>query len=183
MPMFSSTGSMKTHATSAPCSAKSCVEPREVVVGDDVDGAGLDLERRHGRRRVLRAGLGDVGLHRHLERVVAAVVAALDLDDRLAAGERARRAQRVHRRLGPGVGEAQLVEGEAALEALGRVGRRRRRGHEQRAGLQRPADRGDDGGVEVADEHGAEAHRQVEQPAAVDVGEPGALAREVMATG
>ncbi len=135
-------------------------------------GAGLDLKGRHRRRRLLGPGLGDVGLDRHLQGVVPAVVAALDLDDRLAPGEGAGRAQRVHRRLGARVGEAQLIEVEAALEALGGIGGRRRGGHEERAGLQRPADGGHHGGVEVPGEHRAEAHGQVEDLAAVDVGQP-----------
>jgi hypothetical protein len=103
------------------------------------------------------------------------VVAALDLDDRLALGVGARGADGVHQRLGAGVGEAEHVEPEALLAALTRSRSPGRGGHEQRADLRRArGDGGDHDGVEVADEHGPEAHRQVEHAAAVDVGEVGA---------
>ena len=43
--------------------------------------AGLGLERHDGNRRFLGTGLGNLWLDRYRQRVVATVVATLDLDD------------------------------------------------------------------------------------------------------
>ena len=103
------------------------------------------------------------------------MVAALDLDDRFAAGVRARRAHRVSGRLGAGVGEPQHVQAEAFFEPFGNLGRDRRWRHEQRADVvQELFDLGDHCGVEVADEHRAETHRQIQHLAVVAVGDVGA---------
>jgi hypothetical protein len=83
-----------------------------------VHGAGLDVEGH------LRGGASAgpissrAGFTETCRRVVAAVVAALDLHDRLAPGVGAGGADGVHERLGAGVGEAQHVEAEALAEAL-----------------------------------------------------------------
>ena len=147
----------------------------EVVIGHRVHDAGLDVEGHLRDRVVGGADLVDTRFDRHRQTVVAAVVAALDLDDGLPPGVGARGAHRVHRRLGAGIGEPQHVQAEALLESLGDIGRHRRRGHEQGADVvQEFLDPGDDRGVEMADEHRAEAHRQIQHLAVVTVGDVGA---------
>ena len=137
--------------------------------------AGLDLERHDRNRRVLGARLSDVGLHRHRQRVVAAVVATLDLDDAALAREGAGGLDRVHVGFGTGVGEPDLLKVEPPLEALCDLRRRRRGRDEQCARVQRLGHVFDHGGVEVADQHRTETHGEVEHVATVDVLEPGAL--------
>ncbi len=152
------------------------LEHGQVVVRHDVHRARLHVEGDVAHRSVGGADVGQRGLHRHLQRVVPAVIAALDLHDRLALGVRPGGADGVHQRLGARVREAQHVQPEACAEAFAHVGRLRARCDEQRADLlQRPADVLDDHRVEVADQHRAEAHRQIEQAPTVDIGEPGAL--------
>ena len=102
-----------------------------VVAGDqgEVDdrlgdaGAGRDLVRAP-------AGPDLVGLggDRDLDRVVVAVVAALDLDDQVAAGDRAHQVHGVHRGLGAGVGEPPQRQAEPAGQLLGRPRSRSRVG-------------------------------------------------------
>ena len=104
------TGSMDERGDVAAVLGEDPLKLPEVVVGDDVDGAGLDVEGHLRGRVVGRADLVEPGLHRHLEGVVAAVVAALDLHDRLAVGVRPGGPDRVHQGLGAGVGEAHHVE-------------------------------------------------------------------------
>ena len=70
-------------------------------------------------RPVGRSDLVRVRQHRHLHRVVVAVVAALDLDDQVATGGRAHQVHRVHRRLGAGVGEAPQRQPVAAGQLVG----------------------------------------------------------------
>ena len=95
------------------------------VAGDRLDDDGGDVARRRARarpparslygddERVARGALGHAGRARDAERrgagaggdeqaVGVAVVAAVELDDLVAAGEAAREAQRAHRRLGAG---------------------------------------------------------------------------------
>ena len=69
-------------------------------------------------RTIARADLVRLGQHGHLHRVVVPVVAALDLDDHVAAGDRAHQVHRVHRGFGAGVGEAP----QRQLEAAGQLG-------------------------------------------------------------
>ncbi len=139
------------------------VELAEVVVGDHVHRAGLDVEGHLRGGRVGRADLVEPGLDRDLQRVVATVVAALDLHDRLALGVGPRTADGVHQRLGARVGEPDHVELEPVAEPLAHLGGLRRRRDEQGAGVgEGLGDLLDDVRVEVADEHRAEAHRQVE---------------------
>ena len=69
-------------------------------------------------RGVDRPDLVGVGEDRDLHRVVVAVVAALDLDDQVAPGERAHHVDGVHRGLGAGVGEPPQGEPEARGEVL-----------------------------------------------------------------
>ena len=154
------------------------LEALDVVVGNDVDETGLDLERHDRAREAFRSRLRDIGLDRDGQGVVAAVVAALDLDDAVTVGEGARRADGIHRRLGPGVGEAQPFEAEALLEPLGDLGCRRRWRDEQGARrLEGLRDLLDDHRIQVTDEHRSEAHREVEQLAAIDISQPGPTRR------
>ena len=57
--------------------------------------------------------------HRDLHRVVMTVVAALDLDDQVPAGDRAHEVDRVHGGFGAGVGEAPSCQAEPAGEFFG----------------------------------------------------------------
>ena len=103
------------------------------------------------------------------------MVSAFDLHDGFSAGVGPCRAYRVPGGLGAGVGEPQHVQPEAFLEPLSDLGRDRRRRHEQRADIvEKLFDLGNHRGVEMADEHRAEAHRQIQHLAVVTVGDVGA---------
>ena len=92
-----------------------------------------------------------LGQDRHLHRVVVAVVAALDLDDQVAAGDRAHQVDGVHRRLGAGVGEPPQRQPEAARQLLGdRRSRPRSAGRSGCPARTRVAHRLDDRRVGVA---------------------------------
>ena len=73
----------------------------------------------HAVRRVGRADVLGLGQHRDLHRVVVAVVAALDLDDQVAPGERAHQVDGVHRGLGAGVGEPPQRQAEPTDQLVG----------------------------------------------------------------
>ena len=113
-----------------------------------------------------RSGSGGDG---DLHRVVMTVVAALDLDDQVPAGDRAHEVNGVHGGFGAGVGEAPSGQAEAAGEfgrdrdgvrgGLGEVG--------ALAGLF--LDGFGDGGMGVAGQGGAVAAVQVHVLVAVDV--------------
>ena len=87
MPRFSSTGSITSAATRRECSDSTARASLQVVVGHHVDDARLDPRRAPRARRVLGTGLVHVRLDGHRQRVVAAVVATLDLDDAVLTGE------------------------------------------------------------------------------------------------
>ena len=144
-----------------------------VVVGDDdrvgEHAAGDAGGRRHRCRAVGRPGGGEVGLHRDEQLVVVAVVAALDLDDLLAAGGATGDAHGVHRRLGAGVGEPPQRQAVALGEELGDDGVRLGGRDVERAVVELGLDRGADGRVHVPGEQRAEAHVEVDVPVAVDV--------------
>src|SRR6202012_2561049 len=55
----------------------------------------------------------------HLHRVVVAVVAALNLDDQVPAGDRAHQVDGIHRGLGAGVAEPPLRQAEPAGQLFG----------------------------------------------------------------
>ena len=116
------------------------------------------------------AGLPRIRAHAHLHVVVRAVVAALHLDDEIAAGERARRAQRVHDRLGTGVAEAHHVDRGNAIDddlrqsGLGLI-RRRKRGAEGKTFRHG----GDDRRVSVAVDQGCVVVEEIDVGAAVGV--------------
>ena len=147
----------------------------KVVVGHDVHDSRFGVPLHHRNRGIGRPGLIKCRLHRNCQRVVAAVVTTFDLDDGFATGGRTRRAYRVHGGFSARVGEPHQIEMEAALHALCRLGRDGRRRDEQGACLVQHARHVvDDDRVEVADEHGTEAHGHVEHAAPVDIGYPSA---------
>ena len=88
----------------------------EVVEGGDQGQVGDGLRAAGGGgdagRLVPRADLVCFGGHGDLHRVVVAVVAALDLDDQVPAGDRAHQVDGVHGGFGAGVGEAPLRQAE-----------------------------------------------------------------------
>ena len=105
-----------------------------------------------------------------------AVVGALDLQDHVAAGDPAGEVDRVHRRLGAGVGEPPLRQAEAVGELLGDDDRAVGGGGEVGAEVDPRLDRVADRRVGVADGHDAEAVVEVDVLVAVDVPDAGALA-------
>jgi hypothetical protein len=118
--------------------------------------------RGHAVRAVGRTQLGQQLVHRHLHRVVMAVIGALDLDDLGTPGDRPHEVDGIHGRLGSGVGEPPQREAESpgqllghhdgVLGGLGEVGAP---GHPG-------ADRLDDLGMSVTDRHDAVAPVQVD---------------------
>jgi hypothetical protein len=79
------------------------------------EGGELRRHRRvlgHRARPVDGAGLGRLGIHRDLERVVVSVVAAFDLDQPPPPGDGAHQMDGGEGRFGPGVGEAPQREPE-----------------------------------------------------------------------
>jgi hypothetical protein len=117
---------------------------------------------------------------RHTDRdhhaVVVAVVGAEDLEDRVAAGVRAGDPDRVHRRLGPRVGEAPLRQAPAARELLGDDDGVLGRHGEVRAVVESLGHGAGDGRVGVPLHHRAEAVVEVDPPRPVHVPHIGALA-------
>jgi hypothetical protein len=65
---------------------------------------------------IVFSGTPRIRAHAHLHVVVRAVVPALHLDDQIAVGERARRPQRVHDRLGTGVAKPHHVDRSNAVD-------------------------------------------------------------------
>ena len=136
------------------------------------DAAGL----RHHVRVLARAHVGGVGRHREHQRVVVAVVGALDLDDEVAAGVGAHQAGAFQGGLGARVAEAPQRQLEAlgevladhveVLRGLGEVGAQRRL----------LLDRLHDLRVRVAHHHGAVAQVEVDVLVLVDVPQVVALA-------
>src|SRR5580693_8394534 len=145
----------------------------QVVKRGDQGQIGDGLGDAGGRRRAVRLGgwtrlFGFWG-DGDLDRVVVAVVAPLDLDDQVAAGDGAHQVDGVHGRLGARVGEPPARQTEAAGEFAGyRDGVRGRLGKMGTA-----ADLGRygflDGRVAVAGQGGAVAAVQVHVLVAVDV--------------
>ncbi len=121
------------------------------------------------RGRSTAADPGWPGNDRHLNRVVVPVVAALDLDDEVAAGDGAHQMDGFHRRLGPRVAEPPERQAEALAEALGdndgvfcRLG-------EVRAPADLVTHRLDDRRMSVTSEAGSVATVQVDVFGPVDV--------------
>ena len=109
-----------------------------------------------------------------------AVIAAFDLHYVVAAGVGARDADRMHRGLGAGVAEPQLLHVVAVADHLGELDGLGRGRREVRAVLRRTRDGLGDLRVRVADDHAAEAAVRVDVLVVVDVPHARALAvREV----
>ncbi len=142
------------------------VGERDGVIGERGRHAG---RARHAERQRAGTGLDQQG-------VAVAVVATLELDDLVAPGIAAREADRAHRRLGAGIGHADLVEarhdradalGELDLERAGRAeAQAARRGFDHRA---------DDLGMRVAGDHRPPRADIVDVALAVDVDQARAL--------
>ena len=152
----------------------------KVVEADDERQVGdRARDARAGRdlvRPVSRADLIGVGGDRYLDRVVVAVVAALDLDDQVPAGNRAHQVDRVHGRLGARVGEPPLRQAEPAGQLLGDEDRAAGRLGEVRAQRGLAADGLDDGRVAVPGERGPVPAVQVDVLVPVHVVDLGPLA-------
>ena len=144
--------------------------------GGELDDRGRDaLALREGVGIVGRAHVFRRGLDRHHQRVVMAVVRRLDLDHAVTPGEPAGNAHRVERRLGARVGEAPFGLMKAARELAGDDHGILDRLGEVRAAADLGADRVDDLGVGVADDHHAKTVVEVHVLVAVDVPDPAAL--------
>ncbi len=127
-------------------------------------------------RMIARTYLVGVGQHRHLHRVVVAVIAALDLDDQIAPGQRAGKMDRVHGRLGAGVGEAPQRKIEAPGQLAGDPDRVLGRLGEVRAAAHPVADRLDDRRMRMPGNGSAVAAVHVDVLVAVHVVDLRALA-------
>ena len=123
----------------------------------------------HRPRTLGRAELVHVAVHRDHDGVVMAVVAALDLDDEVPAGDGAHQVDGVHGGLGAGVAEAPPGQTEPAAQLLGHD--HRVLGGLGEVGSQTdPAFDGlDDGRVGVTDEHGAVTGVEIDVLHAVEV--------------
>ncbi len=131
---------------------------------------------RHRRGVVARAGLVLRREHRHHQRVVVAVIRPLDLQDQLAAGERAHDARGVQRRLGPRVAEPPVRQLEPLREQVGHEQRVLGRLREVRAQRDAFAHGLDDLRMRVAHHHDAVAVVVVDVLVVVDVPDVRALA-------
>ena len=132
-------------------------------LGRDACGAG-DAER------------GDAGAGLDQQGVGVAVVAALELDDEVAAGEAAGEADGGHGGLGAGGDEAELLDGgKAADDEFGEVGFGGDGGSEAGAFGGGLLDGFDDRREGVAEDHGPPGAEEVEVAVAVRVAEVGAL--------
>ncbi len=116
-----------------------------------------------------RADLVGLGQHRHLHRVVVAVIAALDLDDQVAPGQRAGQVDRVHGGLGAGVGEPPQRQVEAPGQLAGDPDRVLGRLGEVRSAPHPVADRLDDRRMRMPGDGSAVAAVHVDVLVAVDV--------------
>ena len=161
--------SSSTRATAAASLKPTTATRSTIALGD----AGVARDRD---RPVRRAGLVGLGEDRDLHRVVVAVVAALDLDDEVAAGGGAHEVHRVHRGLGARVAEPPERQAEPSRELLrdddGVLGRLREVG----AARDPLADRTHDRRVRVTHQRDAVAAVQVDVLRPVDVVDLGARA-------
>ena len=126
MPAFIITGSRIIAATSAAVLGQARADGADVVErhdDDQVHDRGGDAGVAAAPASAVRAGRPRrPRQHRDLHRVVVAVIAALDLDDQVASGERARQMHGVHGGFGAGVGEPP----QRQVEAAGQLTRRSR---------------------------------------------------------
>ena len=149
----------------APGLGKAALERRGVVVRQRRRRGG-DRGRnpgriRHAERQRARARL-------HQQPVGMAVVAALELDDAVAAGESAREADRAHRRLGAGAHHAQALDGRHELGDPAReLGLDHGRCAEREAVRGAARDRGDHVRIRMPEDHRSPGADVVDQAAAV----------------
>jgi hypothetical protein len=122
-----------------------------------------------------RAGLTDRRLHRDHDLVVVTVVAALDLDDLLSAGDATSDANGVHRGLGSGVGEAPHRQPVAVAQQFGDISVGLARCDEQRAVVELSLDGATHGRMTVTREQRPVAHVEVDVAVPVDIFHPGLL--------
>ena len=180
MLMFIIAGSMISPATCSPIFVEHALQRLGVVEGDGAGQLGQRPRRAAAVGDADRVVAGAERLERRVDRdhhrVVVAVVGALDLEHRVAAGGAAGEVDGVHRRLGAGVVEAPLGQAEAPGQLLGDRDRAVGRGGEVGAFVDPRLDRGADGRVGVADAHHAEAVVEVDVFVAVDVPDAAALA-------
>ncbi len=113
----------------------------------------------------------------HQQRIDVAVVAALELDGEVAAGEPARHPQGAHGGLGAGGNQAQALDGGyGAADLLGKLDLALGRSAEAGADLKRLAQRLDYRRMAVAEQQRSPGSHVVEERVAIDVIKAGALA-------
>ncbi len=171
--MFPATGSTITAAISPACSANSRSTAAEVVVrgGQRVrnrarchSGGVRKAERGHARARLDE------------QKIRVTVVAAGELDDLRALGERTREPERAHRRLGAGVDEAHELEARHRFANQAReLELERARRAVARAAANRLLERGDDAGMRVTEDERPPGEDVVDVAVPVDVDEVRAL--------
>ena len=139
-------------------------------------GPGHAIPRRDGVRGVGRPRPVERGRRAHLQCVVAAVVAALELGDLRTARLSADEPRRVEGRLRARVAEPHLVDGrEAGRDLLGDLRLQLRRAAQPEPALDLPLHRGDHVRVAVAQHHRGVVVAEVDVPVAVDVPDVAAL--------
>ena len=168
-PWFAGTGSMMTAAICCPSRAKSA------------SAACFVIERQHAVQAVKASGTPAEDGRPNVaspepaatkQVVRMSVIAAGELDDEIAPGERSRQADGAHHRLRARRHQSHLldsgVRGDHALRQLDLRRARRAEGHSVTGGL---CDRFDDGGMSVAQYQRAPGADQIEITAAVAVGQ------------
>ncbi len=110
--MLPATGSTITQAMAWPCVANASRQALRIVVVEH-QGVLRQIGRHAGRRGIAEGQQARAGLHQ--QAVAVAVVAALELDDRIAPGKAARQADRAHGGLGAGGHQAHHVHARHAL--------------------------------------------------------------------
>ena len=157
-PMLAGAASVMTAAMRSPCSANAASTASTSLYGTTTVSRG---DRGGDAGGVGQAEGRDAGAGRGQQRVDVPVVAAGELHDQVAAGERARQAQRRHRRLGAGGDQADLLgRGDARADLVDEVGLGEGRGAEAQAAAGGVADRVDDLGVRVAEQRRTPASRR-----------------------
>ncbi len=157
----------------------------DLVLGEEVVD-GLEVVERRGQRvgggalrdsgRVREPERRDARARLHEQEVGVPVVAARELDDRLAAGERARKPQRAHRRLGARGHEADELDARQRIADEPReLELERARRAEARTTADCVLQRGDHPWVRVAEDQRPPREDVVDVAIPVDVDEVGAL--------
>ena len=173
VPALPTTGSTMMQAISLGARRERSLHRGEIVVGQregELRGLGGNACRAGDAER------GDAGAGLDQQRVGVAVIAALELDDEVAAGEAAGQADGGHAGLGAGADEAHLLDGrEAAADELGEVRLAGMGCAEAGAAASGFADRFDHRREGVAQDHRAPGAEEVDVAVAVGVVEVRAL--------